>query len=522
MSSSAHPSSSLDDRERQLIRRLAVFTGGFSAEAAEVMSEGTLPELPGSKLWSVSTNLMPPGRPRSELVETLHLFTTMKLVQREVGADGVPRYTLNEAACKPYLAEPNGELASARRIHAYYCLAFAEAVDERIWTADATYWMSRLAADLPNIRAALLWFEQSDETAPGLRLATALWMFWQISGLVDEGYGWLERALDRHRTTSFERSAGLTVAGYLAWFRDDLDSAAAMLDEAIRYWRSIGFASGLGRALFAQVLVAWRREDYAGTARLLGESRAQFQSENDLVGQTLCLVVEAILVRSIGQPARALQLLTEAASLAAFHDFPWGISIAHYYEGEIHADRGDYRAALSAYRESLQSAWRLHDLWTVGVVVDGIATIWALQGKATRAARLFGAADRLRGNTSPLIPVIDRQLHARIIETVRARLGASRFGDAYDAGAALSPDEVFVEAMRDVHIKGETPEAIDLTPRERDVLRLLIEGRTDGEMARALGLSPRTISQYVGNMLEKSGRETRTALAVYAVRSSLA
>ena len=196
--------------------------------------------------------------------------------------------------------------------------------------------------------------------------------------------------------------------------------------------------------------------------------------------------------------------------------------VAHYYEGEVHVDRGDYLAALSAYRECLLSSWRHHDLWTVGVAVDGIAAIWALQDDPVRAARLFGAANRLRGNTSALIPVIDRQLHGRVIETVRTHLGAGPFGVAYDAGAALPPDEVIAEAMRDVHITGDRPAAIELTPREHDVLQLLIEGRTDAEMARVLRLSTRTVSQHVGNMLSKSGSETRTALAVYAVRSSLA
>ena len=279
---------------------------------------------------------------------------------------------------------------------------------------------------------------------------------------------------------------------------------------------------GIARALFAQVLVAWRQGDVDEAMMLLEESRTHFLTAHDTVGPSLCLIVQAILARYGGQFQLSLQLLTEAASLAAFEEFLWGVGIAHYYEGEVQVDRGDYQAALSAYRECLQSARRLHDLWTVGVAVDGIATIWALQNDPARAARLFGAADRLRGTTSALIPVIDRQLHARVIATVRAHLGAGSFSVAYDAGAALSPDEVIGEAMGDVRITGDRPAAIELTRRERDVLRLLIEGRTDIEVARELKLSKRTVSQHVSKMLEKSGSETRTALAVYAVRSSLA
>jgi DNA-binding NarL/FixJ family response regulator len=62
---------------------------------------------------------------------------------------------------------------------------------------------------------------------------------------------------------------------------------------------------------------------------------------------------------------------------------------------------------------------------------------------------------------------------------------------------------------------------IRLTPREQDVLRLLVEGQGDAEIAHALGLSPRTISEHVGHLLEKTALPNRVALAVYAVRRGL-
>jgi DNA-binding CsgD family transcriptional regulator len=418
--------------------------------------------------------------------------------------------------------EPNAEIEQARCVHAHYFLAFAEAVDARVWGVESPHLLGRFATDLQNIRAALSWTEKTDETALGLRLVTALWLFWQTTGLVDEGFAWLDRALARHRDPSVERAAGLTVAGYLAWFRDDLAAASSMLDEAMRYWRAIGHVPGMGRARFAQVLIAWRQGAFERAVTLLGESRAQFEANNDTVGPSLCLIVEAILARNGGQLDEALRLLAEAGSLAAFSDFIWGIAIAHYYEGEVNADRGDYKAALTAYRASLATAWRIRDRWTTGVVMDGIAIIWALQGELLRAARLFGAADHLRGRTAALIPVVDRQMHTRVMNAVRANLDENEFSVAYDAGAALSPEDANTEAMQDgVRVKDEAALSIELTPRERDVLRLLIEGFTDVEIANELRLSSRTISEYVGNVLKKTGRTTRTALAVYVVRTSL-
>jgi DNA-binding NarL/FixJ family response regulator len=69
--------------------------------------------------------------------------------------------------------------------------------------------------------------------------------------------------------------------------------------------------------------------------------------------------------------------------------------------------------------------------------------------------------------------------------------------------------------------RGDGAAPIRLTPRERDVLRLLVEGLGDIEIARALGLRPRTVSEHVSNLLEKTMLPNRVALAVYAVRRGL-
>jgi DNA-binding NarL/FixJ family response regulator len=63
--------------------------------------------------------------------------------------------------------------------------------------------------------------------------------------------------------------------------------------------------------------------------------------------------------------------------------------------------------------------------------------------------------------------------------------------------------------------------AIHLTPREREILELLVEGLGDAEIAHALGLSPRTVSWYIGELLKRTQTPSRVALAVYAIRQHL-
>jgi DNA-binding CsgD family transcriptional regulator/tetratricopeptide (TPR) repeat protein len=531
----ASPLPNAQDRERaqDLLRRLAVFVDGFTLEAAQAVADGPI-ETPGSALWGQAPDHLPPGRPSAALVGALQDLAHRKLLHREEGQTGSPRYRLPEAVRAGALAHlaATGELAAARRAHAAYFLGLTEAVDRRVWTAELPHWMARLEADWENLRAALAWAEAAGNDDLFPRLATALWLFWQTRGRVAEGRDWLGRALARGGWAPRVRAAGLTVAGTLAWLQDDFAPAAAMLDEAADRWRDLAFPQGLGRALFARALVAWRGGDEVGMVALVEEALGLFRAANDLAGQPLCLIEQAVVARRAGGHKRALALLEEAIGLAEYGAFAWGMAVVRYCEGEIRTDWGDYGGAAEAYRASIATAWALGDPWTTGAGIGGLATVAALRGAAGAAARLFGAADALCRGAGAFLPVVDRAVYEHVVAAARATLGGEVFAAAFDAGAALTPGAAIAEATAvargdpmttvggpDAESENAAATAVRPTPRELDVLRLLVEGRQDADVARTLGLSAHTVSQHVGNMLKKSGCPTRTALAVFAVRS---
>jgi DNA-binding CsgD family transcriptional regulator/tetratricopeptide (TPR) repeat protein len=534
VSVSAAPSTPIRDRSG-LLRRLAVFVDGFTLEAAEAIASGAV-DAPGSALWGAVADHLPPGRPTAEIVDALQVLTRQGLLLRGEGPGATFRYRLPGPVRARALKElvSTGALSAARRAHSTYFLAFAEAIDRLVWTPQYQHWMERLEAEAGNLEAALSWADEAGESALGLRLATALWLFWQTRGRVATGRDWLERMLAHDGPSSRSRAAGLSVAGLLAWLQDDLAPAAAMLDEAADRWRDLAFPQGLGRALFARALVAWRDGDGARQSALIGEALGLFRETNDLAGQPLCLIVLGIAARAAGEHGRALALLEEAVGLCDHGGFVWGTAAARYYEGEVRTDLGDYAGAGAAYRASIASSWALGDPWTTGAGIGGLATVAALRGDTNTAGRLFGAADARSRGAGAFLPVVDRTVHARVVAAARATLGVEVFAAAFDAGTALTLDEAIAAAtaVSDEILAGTgsapgmttgtaAPAHLGPTPREMDVLRLLVEGCSDAEIATALRLSPRTVSEYVGHLLKKSGRPTRTALAVYVVRGGL-
>jgi DNA-binding NarL/FixJ family response regulator len=158
-----------------------------------------------------------------------------------------------------------------------------------------------------------------------------------------------------------------------------------------------------------------------------------------------------------------------------------------------------------------------------------------LRGQARAAARLFGAADALCAKADAALPVMDRAVFNRVVAAARAAMGEAAFTRAYQEGSVLTPAQMIADATKiaegdrggarvgthAVSDRSSGGQTVHFTPREMTVLRLLVEGQQDADIARELGLSPRTISDNVRAMTKKCGLRNRTALAVYAVRRGL-
>ncbi len=150
----------------------------------------------------------------------------------------------------------------------------------------------------------------------------------------------------------------------------------------------------------------------------------------------------------------------------------------------------------------------------------------APRGEARRA-RPLGAAAALREEIGASANLPERAAYERAADAARSALGAEEFASAWAAGRALPLDRATAEARAvgdaaAAEPAGTAPAAAHgLTPREAEVLRLLVEGRSDREIGAALFISPRTVMRHVTGILAKLGVDNRTAATNLAVRQGL-
>ena len=201
--------------ERVLFRRLAVFAGGWTLEAAEAVGSGA-------------------GVSAADVLDGLTRLVDQSLVVADAAADGTARFVLPETL-RQYAQErlaASGEAAAVRSRHAAYYLALAEASRPPFAEHHDRAWLARLEREHDNLRAALAWTrpgggapERQGEPETGPRLAAALWRFWWQRGHFTEGLGWLERMLSAPAGPA-ARARVLGGAGVLALYQDPARAAA--------------------------------------------------------------------------------------------------------------------------------------------------------------------------------------------------------------------------------------------------------------------------------------------------------
>jgi len=495
----------LDEPEQRVFRRLAVFMGGCTLAAAE--------DVAGSDGLDVVASLVDHSllrreeRPGDERERRLTMLETV----REYGVEQL---------------SASGEEADARGRHADVFLDLAEAAAPRLWGPDQEEWHRRLEAEQDNLRSALWWLLDCGDAEGGLRMAIALYQYWFRSSLFGEGQAWAERALALAGEAPPERRAdAMYTAGLLAHHHGDYAASRTLAGAALATSHEHHLAASEARAQFLSSFVARHDGDHDGAVAAAARAVDLFRRLNDEHWLPFAVNRLGMELHGRGELDQAAALIAEAIGLWHESGNARGAAMGLNNLANVHRDRGDPRQAVTLYQETLAQVRALGDRWLIVEVVIGLADLAGLTGQPERAARLFGAAEALREEIGFTLYAHQLDIHDASVAAVRQRLGESVFAVAWAEGRRLPLEEALADAAK-VEIAAPNPAprggASDgLTPREREVLRLVVAGRSNREIAAALFVSHRTATTHVANILAKLEAATRTEAAAKAVRDGL-
>jgi DNA-binding CsgD family transcriptional regulator len=188
----------------------------------------------------------------------------------------------------------------------------------------------------------------------------------------------------------------------------------------------------------------------------------------------------------------------------------------------IYWNRGEIDRAAAVWREALALAWSAGERWLAVDPLYGLAAVAAQRGAIRGALRLLGTVDACcaEAGTTPQLAM----LMTKSVEAVAAESLSPSVVAAERAAGATMPLATVVADLLHERDDDDDRSAVSgrLTPREREVLRLLAVGRSDPEIAAALYISRRTVATHVANLFQKLGVHSRAAASAVAVREGMA
>jgi predicted ATPase/class 3 adenylate cyclase/DNA-binding NarL/FixJ family response regulator len=551
----------LPEAERMLLRRLSVFAGGCTLDAAEfVCADETSDGILAHEILDLVSHLVDKSlvvvdkqgdETRYRMLETIREFAREKLSESR-------------------------ETDSIRQRHLDFMLKLAEEAGPQLSGAEKKAWFVRLENDYDNLRTAWDWAIETD-TEKALRLAWALREFWITGWHLPEAQAWLANLLPRTEGWGVDtkRARALIVAGNVAFFQlnnavadelfeqglaiakqseskfeiacasfwlgfsavslSDFETAHNLLDASLAISRELGNALYIARAQHRLADVAQNQGEFELAQQLYSESIERFQalgSNQELAGILLSMGEAA---RLQGDYPRAAKLYEECIKLARENGTKLDLAAATSNLGFVLLRAGDYAKARITFETSFVLAQELGQIDAICQGLVGMAGVINALGKAEQAMRLLQVVEASIRKFEIVSWRTDRIDYDYIWAGVRSRLDKATYEKARAEGHKMTLEHGIEYALAAVKIldsldvsapafsprQAVKQEFGGLTEREREVAARIAQGESNREIAEALVVSERTVETHVTNILNKLGFESRAQIRKWAVEKGL-
>jgi predicted ATPase/DNA-binding CsgD family transcriptional regulator len=500
----------LPGRERKLLRRLSVFAGGFTLEAAEAVCSGL------------------PSDEEVEQGEVLDLLSRLvdKSLVLVAERDGQARYRLLETV-RQYgreKLERSGETAEIRRRHAGFLLELTEEAGPELKGPRQGEWLERLDTEHGNLRAAMRWLLEEGETEAAARFTWALWLFWFHRGHQDEGRRWIEEVLTKGDVLPTDLRARVLYAdGAMSWGLRENSDTIRLLEESRVLFRRAEDRHGEALALAATGVPTLQQGDVEQATSILEEGIELLREAGDKWETSFMLAHLGMIYLDRDESARAARHFEESLALSreVGHKFSGCVSLTNLARAA--QAQGDHERAGGLYAEGLTLAVELSDKANAAYCLEGLAGVTSARGDDERAARIFGAAEALlEAAGDPLYAhAQDRALYERAVDGLRSRLNEEAFRVAWSEGRRMEMEEAVEYALEARESSAPPDHPAGLSPREVEVLRLVANGMTNAQVARELFISPNTVNRHLNSIYGKLGASSRAAAARFATEHHL-
>ena len=368
----------LDEPEKKLFRRLAVFVGGFTLQAAETICpiENDLNVMDG-----IAT-----------LLDNSLLKRFDERAPEEQGAEEEYRFgfleTIHDFASECLKKSNEGEGIEKTRTD--FFIALAQRAEAKLNGPGSIEWLARLESEHDNLRASLRWCVDRKDTDRSFRIAGALGLFWEYHSYLNEGRQWLDATLKIEPLESSTGAAKVLVrAGIISVHQGDYRGAIDLFREAESMSFRIGDRNGVAQSLRGLAFAASRLSDFSRASFLYQESADMFRELHDDLFLAISLKGLSWSLHNLGETGKAKAILKESIGIFRKLGDKYSLSISLNLLGQIGIKTESYGVNHSLLSEGLSFAEEVHDKRMIGISFMSMGELARLHGKDAEAVSLY-------------------------------------------------------------------------------------------------------------------------------------
>ncbi len=427
----------LSEAEGKLLERLSIFSGGWTLEAAE----------------SVASD--PSLVPTDQLLDLLSQLVNKSLVIVEWQSKIEPRYKMLQTILDfaRERLKSQGEMEALRDRHFAHFLKTAEEAEPRLFAEKSS--LDWAEAEIDNLRAALTWsldngdtgVPSGERTGQGLELMAYVWPLWLYRGYLTEGREWMKQLLAAHTSPTLARARALLLRADFARAEGDYSGQIAFIQESLWLAQNLGDKKRIAWALMELAAIELDHHHYLECIPLQVESLQLFKElKEDLWVCRLSYYLAETHI-AIGNLEAAKPYVLQGLGISRASKDKWHIAAGLEGLGNLERLEGRFRQAREHYSEGLNLRVEVMDKVGITYNLKALAQLNAVQGYFDRAARIWGAAEKLHQNLGFQPTPAREQLYTTLMPTARERLGETSFMASWDFGRAMKLDEAIQYAL---------------------------------------------------------------------------
>lgn len=466
----------LSEDEQFLFRRLAVFAGGFTVEAAEALGEREKGRKGEGEKAKAALSRSTLHAPLSTLDLLDSLIENNLLVSKEQ-TDGNVRLQMLEVVREFALEvlQKTGEIDELQQFHAQYFLALAEEADPFLQSETGNEWLEKLETEHDNFRVALGWSLKNDGET-GARIVAALRYFWLSRGHLSEGFQWSNGALQvTENTVSDVRFKLLMGNGIFLRHQGNLEKARKVYEKALVESKEINDLSQIIKTNHGLAAIAVLQKDFAAAQIFYEEALALSRELKDEMQIAYTLGSLGDLELSRGNPSSARHWLEECLALSKKLGNKRLLTIIYFNLGTADYLENKPDGAAFNFAESLRIAQEMGSKAMISCSFDGFAALATQNGNAEQSTKLAGLAETLRESIGYKIEVAEENFRENYLTKTRALLDEKNFADFFEQGKQMDLEQT-ISALLKPQLILKTPKVISNS--EDEMTEIIIESHS--------------------------------------------